>query len=639
MSAGVAERTPQASIAASGASRVDGRRRLAPLLGRLRRGWRGAAFPAALAVSAALVALTGVQIAQRTTADRAAVGEALQTVALHLTQSLGRQIDADRQHLLSLVLAPVQQGDRAVEAPTASELATSVRERFTQLGLRPDGRMGTFRVALGGAPDARVDATGAMGDGATAEAVLRAVARLAPALHARPLALQHAEVRVGRTPVDLHVAVQRGADGTPRAVYGVTLTHGHLVRELGARAARTLPMPVSFLGRDWRTGARVDAWMPAGATTPGLAPASERRTLRATVRRSHPGADGGRHVDVRPVASPIDLFALQVRDTVGRVLYATPGVVGSPFATPAAPFVAEYDDPALGLVIGAALDGAHGERLVSAIVGPVARTQWLLGGVAALGACFVAGVMLQLRRRHQLVEARRDFVAAISHELRTPLAHMALLSETLLVPARGDEEAQRARWLGVIHREAIRLGRLVDNVLLHVRGEHGGHAIDRAWLDLEDVMDDVLASMELAADARAVRLAADYPGDLMVHADMGALRQVLLNLIDNAIKHGPDGQTVAVTVAIEPATATRAPCVVLTVDDEGPGIAPSDRGRVWRPFVRLGDRGGATGGSGLGLSVVRDLVQQHGGRVELRESPGGGVRAVVSLPQPRALAG
>jgi signal transduction histidine kinase len=634
MSAGVARPTVDPileSAIESAHAHDDGRPRLlATLLDRLRRGWRGAAFHAALVVSAALIALTGVQIAQRTAADRAAVGEALQTVALHLTQSLGRQIDADRQHLLSLVLAPVQGGGAGDALPGASELEASVRARFAQLEVRPDAGLGTFRVALDAPAGASVDATGTMRDSATAAAVLRAVARLAPALHARPLMLQRAEVLVGPRPVDLHVAVRRDADGAPRAVYGVTLTHGHLVRELGARALRTLPMPVSFLGRDWRTGARVNGWAPADPRT------GERRTLRALVRRPHPGAPDATDAAKRAVASPIDLFALQVRDTSGRVLFATPRAA---HVMPATSFAAEYDDSALDLVIGAALDQARGEQLVSAIVGPVARTQWLLGGVAALGAFFVAGVMLQLRRRHQLAEVRRDFVAAISHELRTPLAHMALLSETLLIPAGRDEEAQRARWLGVIHREAIRLGRLVDNVLLHVRGEHRGHTIDRAWLDLEDVMDDVLASMELAADARSVRLTADFPGELMVYADMGALRQVLLNLIDNAIKHGPDGQTVAITIALEPRSATHAACVVITVDDEGPGIAPSDRARVWRPFVRLGDRGGATGGSGLGLSVVRDLVRQHGGRVELRESPLGGVRAVVSLPQPHALLG
>ncbi|MGZ8471107.1 MAG: sensor histidine kinase [Gemmatirosa sp.] len=622
MSAGVVEPAVEAAVRA--------RPTRAPLLARLRRGWRGAAFHVALVVSASLVGLTGVQVAQRTASEREAVAEALQTIALHVTQSLGRQIDADRQNLLSLVLAPVQGGVEAAGAPPpdASALAAAVHARFAQRDVPPDAGLGTFRLAL---RDARVDVAGAMRDTVTAAAVLRAVARLEPTLRARPLALQHAEVLVGGTPVDLHVTVQRGRDGEPQAVYGVTLTHGHLVRALGQRALRTLPLPVSFFGRDWRTATRVGSWVTVDPRLP-----NETRVLRAVVRRPHPNDAPTARSGQRPMVSPIDLFALQVKDMSGRPLFDTPSVAGAP---PARSFVAEYDDSALGLVIRAGFDQAHGERLVAAVVGPVARTQWLLGGVAALGAFFVAGVMLQLRRRHQLAEVRRDFVAAISHELRTPLAHMALLSETLLIPAGRDEEAQRTRWLGVIHREAIRLGRLVDNVLLHVRGEHRGHTIERAWLDLEDVMDDVLASMELAADARSVRLTADFPGDLLVHADMGALRQVLLNLIDNAIKHGPDGQTVAIAIAAEPATATRAPCVVITIDDEGPGIPASDRRRVWRPFVRLGDRGGATGGSGLGLSVVRDLVQQHGGRVELGDSPRGGVRVVVSLPQPCAMPG
>jgi signal transduction histidine kinase len=269
----------------------------------------------------------------------------------------------------------------------------------------------------------------------------------------------------------------------------------------------------------------------------------------------------------------------------------------------------------------------------------LAAAQWLMGGIALLGALFVCGATLEMRRQHQLAADRRNFVAAVSHELRTPLAHVAVLSETLLGPGATGEEQQR-RWLGVIHREAHRLARLVDNVLLYARGDEHELVLDRRWADACEVVREVAVTMCDVARARHVRLRVDAPEECLAWLDPGALRQVLLNLVDNAVKYGPDGQ--AVTVAVLPPRAEPAALtltVTLTVDDQGPGIAAPDRRRIWKPFVRLGDRGGATGGSGLGLAVVRDLVRRHGGRVDVTRAPGGGARFVVELPQPGARAG
>jgi signal transduction histidine kinase len=120
---------------------------------------------------------------------------------------------------------------------------------------------------------------------------------------------------------------------------------------------------------------------------------------------------------------------------------------------------------------------------------------------------------------------------------------------------------------------------------------------------------------------------------LAAHADPAALRQVLLNLLDNAVRYGPPGQTVTVG-----ASADDAGGVAIWVDDEGPGIPPASRGRVWEPFVRLPARAGparapaATPGSGLGLAVVADLARLQGGRAWVRDAPGGGARVGVTLP-------
>ena len=109
--------------------------------------------------------------------------------------------------------------------------------------------------------------------------------------------------------------------------------------------------------------------------------------------------------------------------------------------------------------------------------------------------------------------------------------------------------------------------------------------------------------------------------------DEGAFRQILLNLLDNAVKYGPAGQEVRITLKSE------SDRLRLTVEDEGPGIPDRDRERVWQRFVRLDrDRESPAAGAGIGLSVVRDLVSLHGGRASIEEGAAGGCRMVVSIP-------
>ena len=114
---------------------------------------------------------------------------------------------------------------------------------------------------------------------------------------------------------------------------------------------------------------------------------------------------------------------------------------------------------------------------------------------------------------------------------------------------------------------------------------------------------------------------------VIVSADRDALRQVLLNLLDNAVKYGPPGQTITV------GTEAAGDRVRIFVEDQGPGIPHEDRQRVWEPYVRLGRAAEeATGGSGIGLAVVRELVSLHNGRTRVEGAPGGGARMVVELP-------
>ena len=183
----------------------------------------------------------------------------------------------------------------------------------------------------------------------------------------------------------------------------------------------------------------------------------------------------------------------------------------------------------------------------------------MLGGVLLLGLGFAAAAALGLRRQYKLAEARRTFVAAVSHELRTPLAHVNALSETLLL-GRAESPEQAQRWLRAIHREGRRLSVLTENVLLHARGERRGIRAAPQWTDIGAVVHDAVSLVEAQAQARSARIVvagtAVDGGGAGGWIDATAVRQIVINFIENALKFGPDGQTVTVTLDVERLAAT-----------------------------------------------------------------------------------
>ncbi len=245
----------------------------------------------------------------------------------------------------------------------------------------------------------------------------------------------------------------------------------------------------------------------------------------------------------------------------------------------------------------------------------------LLPIVAALLA-ILAGIGLW--RERQLAGARRDFVASVSHELRTPLSQIRMFTETLLLRRERDEE-ERVKWLGIVSRESRRLGDLVENILLfsHIDAERA--RIEKERTDLGELVEEVVESYVPVAAQKGMRLVADAPSRIFALVDPRAMRQVVVNLLDNALKYGPSGQVVVLELERVDGVA----CLV--VRDQGPGIAVGDRKRIWEPFVRLGTKA-TTGGSGIGLAVVKDLVEMHGGTIEVDDAAGGGARFTVTLP-------
>lgn len=259
------------------------------------------------------------------------------------------------------------------------------------------------------------------------------------------------------------------------------------------------------------------------------------------------------------------------------------------------------------------------------VIGGLPRARLpLVVGLLTLTAGLVVVALVQLRREAELSRLRSGFVSGVSHELRTPLAQIRMFTETLLL-GRVRSELEGRRSLEIIARETQRLTQLVENVLFFSRAERHRPRIARESARLASLVTDVVESFAPLAAGRHARLATRLDARAMASVDTGAMRQILLNLLDNAVKYGPPGQTV--TVALE-LLGDRAR---LTIDDEGPGIDAQDAERVWEPFHRLANAAEFNGGAGIGLAIVRQLAELHGGRAWVERGQTG-ARFVVDLP-------
>ena len=236
-------------------------------------------------------------------------------------------------------------------------------------------------------------------------------------------------------------------------------------------------------------------------------------------------------------------------------------------------------------------------------------------------------MLFRLRREQAFTRQRSTFTSAVSHEMRTPLAQILLFGETLHL-GRTRTEADRALATGAIVQEARRLMRLVDNVLRFSRLEQGPATLRQDAVAVDELVRETTRQFAPLAESSGVTLDVRAPRAVEALADADALRQVLLNLLDNAVKYGPPSQRVVTRVA------QVAEAVVITVEDEGPGIPTADRDRIWLPFERASHPLLSRSGSGLGLTIVRELVEAMGGRVtcESVHSDGSGARFMVRLP-------
>jgi signal transduction histidine kinase len=321
-------------------------------------------------------------------------------------------------------------------------------------------------------------------------------------------------------------------------------------------------------------------------------------------------------------AAPIAVdsaLTLSVASTDGRVLYRT---VATRALRPTATLgmTGAFD----GFNVRVAMRPAFASRIA---IGNWTwnRSQFVLG-LITLSAGLVIVSLLQLHRERQLARVKSELVSGVSHELRTPLAQIRMFAEMLRLGwVRSDDERQRS--VAIIDQEARRLTHLVENILQFSRAERTATRVSMDALELTALVDEVVESFAPLAGARGVTVRTTHRSHALALGDRDALRQVLLNLLDNAVKYGPAGQTITAWTRV-----LNDGRVQLSVDDQGAGIPPRERARVWEPFRRL-DRAVEAGisGNGIGLAVVRELVAAQGGTVSVHDAPNGGASFVVTL--------
>lgn len=285
--------------------------------------------------------------------------------------------------------------------------------------------------------------------------------------------------------------------------------------------------------------------------------------------------------------------------------------------------------PAAGLLVSATVR----EPLVRAVTGG-ARPQTLpLLALLVLAVALTVVASRQLGRERELVELRSEFVASVSHELRTPLAQVRLFLETLRLRRYATEE-QREWLLGHLDRETTRLTQLVENVLHFSRSERPEAGAPLRAADVGAEIDSTVRAFAPLARARDTQIETELVGALGALVDPSGFRQLLLNLLDNAVKYGPSGQTIAVRAE------RRGGVVRVAVSDEGPGIPAAERERIWEPYYRGRSPAiRAVGGSGIGLAVARDVAERHGGRIYVDGAAARGATVVVELPAGAAAPG
>jgi signal transduction histidine kinase len=229
-----------------------------------------------------------------------------------------------------------------------------------------------------------------------------------------------------------------------------------------------------------------------------------------------------------------------------------------------------------------------------------------------------------LDRLSSTVQAQRRFMADASHELRTPLS---IARTTAQVTLRGSSRSvgEYRESLEVVATQTHRLTKMVDDMFMLALADMEARPLFVQDVYLDEVVKDCVRAARVLASVRGITIAGDVVPDIQVRGDEGLLRQLVMNLLENAVRHTPERGTVQVNARQADSFAE------LVVEDSGPGVPDADRDRIFERFVRLAPPG-SEGGAGLGLPLARWIAEQHGGTLRADPRPGAGGRFVVHLP-------
>jgi two-component system, OmpR family, phosphate regulon sensor histidine kinase PhoR len=269
---------------------------------------------------------------------------------------------------------------------------------------------------------------------------------------------------------------------------------------------------------------------------------------------------------------------------------------------------------------------------------PVPRTFTLhAGALPASSEPDAPRIVLVLRdetRAKRAERSRADFVANATHELRSPLSALIGFIETLQGPASGDVVA-RERFLGIMQAEALRMARLVEDLMSLSRVEINEHVPPRHRVDLADVLAAVADTLAMRAETRQMTITIDCPDDLpQILGETDQLTQVFHNLVDNAVKYARSGTRITIVAhAVERMPGTQTSGVSIAVSDESEGIDSIHLPRLTERFYRSdAGRSRRLGGTGLGLAIVKHIINRHRGRMSIESKVGVGSTFTVYLP-------
>ena len=252
-------------------------------------------------------------------------------------------------------------------------------------------------------------------------------------------------------------------------------------------------------------------------------------------------------------------------------------------------------------------------------------------------------ILFAAEKQRRMSALQSDFVANVSHELKTPLALVRMFGE-MLQSGRVASEAKQKEYLEIIVRESERLSGLIENVLDFARVERGREAYEFARGDVGEAVAKAVAVYRYRAEREGVNLTMEVEGNLpAARIDERAIQLVVINLVDNALKYAPDGETIAIK------TAREGEVISVRVTDQGSGVPPEERERIFERFVRGsrppvsdGAAGGIAGGtvaprapvrgSGIGLALVKHIAESHGGKAWVEGEVGAGSTFVVTIP-------